>query len=486
MPHIQPPFEAANLRGARVWMVGACGTGMSGLALLLQASGAIVRGEDSEGGAVKETLESHGVTVAVGSPHGLPENIDVVVATAAAPATHATLAAARARGVAVRTYAQTLGLLHATRTGVSIAGTHGKSTTTCLLTWCLMRAGLDPGFIAGATCAALGGNARVGSANIVTGSLAGRPGLLVTESCEFDRSFHALNPLTAIVNNVEAEHLDCYENLQAVVESFAIFARRLPSARDGGYLLIAHEGAHREVITKGITAHIETFGLHTKATHRMERAADGLVRVLCGTTETLRFRLRMCGEHNALNATAAGVMALHVGASREAIEAALSDFSGLDRRQQLLGFARLAFGDVRVFDDYAHHPTEIRATLKALRDATAARRLLCVFQPHQHSRTRALLQDFAHAFSDADLVLLPPIHFVRDHESERALVSSAMLAERIAATGISVEAFANFQQVNERLLECVQAGDVVVTMGAGPVWKIARTMIDGGIATQGV
>jgi UDP-N-acetylmuramate--alanine ligase len=218
----------------------------------------------------------------------------------------------------------------------------------------------------------------------------------------------------------------------------------------------------------------------------MERAADGLVRVLRDGEEMLRWRPRMMGEHNALNATAAGVMALRLGASREAVEDALSDFTGLDRRQQMVGLARMPFGDVRVFDDYGHHPTDIRVTLKALREETRARRLLCVFQPHQHSRTRELLNDFAGAFADADLVLLPDIHSVRDTDADRASVNSATLAQRIAATGSNVEAVGTLDAALTRLQACLQPGDVVVTMGAGPVWKVAHNLVSGGAPTHGV
>ena len=470
---------AAALRGARVWMVGAGGTGMCGLARLLQAAGAQVRGEDREGGEAIDALRHDGIEVTTGATAALPANTTLVVATAAAAADHPTLRAARARNIPVRTYAQMLGALHGVRTGVSVAGTHGKSTTTCLLTWVLLRAGMDPGFIAGATCAGLGGNARPGAASVPTGPFAGRPGFLVTESCEFDRSFHNLQPATAIVNNVEAEHLDCYGSLEAVVESFRVFARSLPSARDGGYLLIAHDGAHREAVTRGVDAAVETFGTNPAATHAIERAADGTVTVRTRGEVTLTWRPRLMGAHNAANAAAAGVMALRLGASREAVEAALAEFAGLDRRQQFVGLARMPFGDVRVFDDYGHHPTEIRVTLRALREATGARRLVCIFQPHQHSRTRLLLAEFAAAFDDADAVLLPEIHFVRDPEEERTKVNSAMLAARI---GEKAEAVGTFDEAWARTRALLKAGDVVVTMGAGSVWKVARALVNGGAA----
>ena len=474
-----------SLQGARVWMVGLGGTGMSGLARLLRAAGATVRGEDREGGEWVSRLQSDGIEARLGEPAGLPEGVDLVVATAAAPITHPTLRAAAARGIPMRTYAQMLGVLHGVRTGVSVAGTHGKSTTTCLLTWLLLRAGFDPGFIAGATCAALGGNARTGVAEIPAGPYAGRPGFLVTESCEFDRSFHNLRPTAAILNNVEAEHLDCYGSLEAVVESFKHFAALLPAASDGGYLLIAHQGAHRDTVCQGVRACVETFGTAPDATHAVERQADGVIRVSTAGRETLSWRPRLMGMHNALNGAAAGVMALRLGASREAVESALADFTGLDRRQQFMGLSRMPFGDVRVYDDYGHHPTEIRVTLRALREATGARRLICVFQPHQHSRTRALLTEFGQAFGDAELVLLPDIHFVRDAEEERAKVSSETLASRIRAEGRVAEAVGTLEAAAARARECLQPGDVVVTMGAGSVWKVARGLVHGGVHRRG-
>lgn len=460
-------------------MVGAAGTGMSGLARLLAAAGAVVRGEDGEGGDALERLVRDGFAMQAGTAMDLPEDTDLVVATAAIPSSHPTLARARDRGVPIRTYAQTLGQLHHERTGVSVAGTHGKSTTTCLLTWCLMRAGLDPGFIAGATCGVLGGNARPGCARTPAGSFAGRGGLLVTESCEFDRSFHQLRPATAIINNVEAEHLDCYAGLDEVIESFAHFARSLPQANDGGFLLIAHEGAHRDRVTAGVTATVETFGAHPDATHQVERGPDGSLRVLSRGRETLRWRPAMIGSHNALNGAGAGVMALRLGADRGAVEAALSDFPGLDRRQQSVGRMPSAAGDVRVFDDYGHHPTEIRVTLRAFRETFPGQRIICVFQPHQHSRTRHLLEDFGRAFGDADRVILPPIHFVRDPESERALVNSEMVADRIRTAGGDAVSVSDLAAATAAVRACVRAGDIVVTMGAGAVWKVARALASG-------
>jgi UDP-N-acetylmuramate--alanine ligase len=470
-----------SLRGCRIWMVGIGGTGMSGLARLLRSSGAHVRGEDDTRSDATDRLAGEGIEVTrVGGR--LPFDVDAVVATAAIPAEHPTLIAARARGIGVVLYADALGRVMDDRSGVAVAGTHGKSTTTCLLTWCLVRAGLDPWFLAGATCGDLDGNARAGAETTPKGTWSGQPGLMVAESCEFDRSFLRMRPRAAIIGNVEADHLDCYGTLDAVVEAFHTFARRLPAERDGGYLLIGHEGAHRERVTSGVQAMVETFGVHPKSTHRLELASDGRVRVLRGAHETLRWKPSLLGEHNARNAVAAGIMALHLGAERESVEAALSDFAGLDRRQTLMGVLPGVEPAVRVFDDYGHHPTEVQVTLGAIRQATGARRLLCVFEPHQHSRTRLLLEEFGRAFGDADMVILPPIHFVRDDENERHRVSSATLAERIRHHGSAAHAVADLEAAARMVRHEARGGDVIVTMGAGNVWKVARLLVSSEVA----
>jgi UDP-N-acetylmuramate--alanine ligase len=465
-----------SLRGCRIWMVGIGGTGMSGLARLMRSSGAHVRGEDDTRSAATDRLSAEGIDVTRGGGR-LPADVDAVVATAAIPAGHPTLVAARARGLAVVLYAEALGRVMDDRSGVAVAGTHGKSTTTCLLTWCLVRAGLDPSFLAGATCGGLGGNARAGAGITPRGPWSGQPGLMVAESCEFDRSFLKMRPRAAIIGNVEADHLDCYGTLDAIVEAFHTFARSLPAAEEGGYLLIGHEGAHRERVAAGVRATVETFGMHPKSTHRLELASDGRLRVLNGGRETLRWRPSLLGEHNARNAAAAGTMALHLGADREAVEVALSDFAGLDRRQTFMGLLPGVEPAVRVYDDYGHHPTEVQVTLAAIRQATGARRLLCVFEPHQHSRTRMLLEEFGRAFADADMVILPPIHFVRDDEKERHRVSSATLAERIRHHGSAAHAVADLEAAARMVRHEARGGDVIVTMGAGNVWKVARSLV---------
>lgn len=466
---------------------------MSGLAAMLAADGFRTSGEDSSFGPTaavcpeRDRLSRHGVAItADGTDLFAADPPSTVVASAAVPAGHPTLAAARAAGVPVLAYAEALGDLQRDRTAVCIAGTHGKSTTTSLLGHLLVESGLDPSVIVGARCRAFGaaggepelGNARVGADRVPAGPLAGRPGLLVAESCEYRRSFHHHHPTLALVNNIEEDHLDAYRDLEEIVEAFAVFAERIPAE---GLLLIQHEGAHRDRVTRDTQAAVETFGTHRDADWRLELADDGLAELRGpGLAVPLRFRSPMPGRHSALNAAAAAVLATRLGVPAERLLAGLASFPGVERRMERLGRRRVRDGVVEVVDDYGHHPTECRATLDALRRHHRPRRVLCVFQPHQHSRTRFLLDRFAESFDDADLVLMPDIHFVRDSEDERRKVSSADLVARLQARGVASRHLASVPEILACLDATVAPGDLVVTMGAGPVDRIAKAWLAAG------
>ncbi len=490
-------------RGARLHFVGVAGSGMSGLAAMLASDGRRSSGEDasfsSDPGPTQDRARLERIGVAI-HPSGASPTLlaadppTAVVASAAVAPDHPTLVAARAAGVPILGYAEALGELQRLRTSVCIAGTHGKSTTTSLLGHLLVEAGLDPSVIVGARCRSFGaadpdrglGNARVGAERIPHGPLAGRPGLLVAESCEYRRSFLHHHPTFALINNIEEDHLDAYAGLDEIVEAFAEFARRLPPH---GRLLMHHDDAHRERVTatspglKAVRCEVETFGEHPDADWRLTLGAEGVSR-LDGPagTPSLEWRTPMPGRHSALNASAAAILAIRLGVPGDRIARGLERFPGVERRMEFLGRRRVRDGHVEVVDDYGHHPTECRATLGALRRRHRPRRLLCIFQPHQHSRTRFLLDRFAESFDEADLVLVPDIHFVRDSEEERRRVSSGDLVARLRARGIA----ATHLPTTPEILACLEAtaapGDLVVTMGAGPVDRIARAWLAAGPA----
>ncbi|HBS28599.1 MAG TPA: UDP-N-acetylmuramate--L-alanine ligase [Phycisphaerales bacterium] len=487
-----------QIAGKRVYLVGIGGCGMSGLARMLRARGALVSGSDKESSDTTEALAREGVVVSLDQQTGrIPAGTQLVIASAAVPPAHPELLAAQHAGVEVLTYAQALGLCMIGRTGVAVAGTHGKSTISAMLGHTLIQCGLDPSVIVGATCAHLadsGGEPsgfRLGSERIPHGPRAGEPGVLVAEACEFNRSFHNLHPTLGAITSVEADHLDIYGSLDAVVASFREFARLVPPRDEGGYLLIAHDGAHRREVTAGLDCAVQTIGFDPSADWQVTYdASSRRVGLNQGARHLGNWVNRIPGAHIAIDSGFAAVLALRLGASMERIAAALASFNGVDRRMQFLGEKSIGDGaPVRVYDDYGHHPTEIDCTLRALRESERPEhrggRLICVFQPHQHSRTRFLLEEFAQSFSHADVVIVPQIYFVRDSEVEKTRVSSADLVDRLRSRGVQAMHLHPFEAIVEQLGVICRPGDLLVVMGAGPVWRVARGFLDGASSGRG-
>ena len=510
------PAEPLALAGRRLHFVGVGGCGMSGLARMAAGRGAACSGSDRADSDTVALLRGAGIAVSLDqTAAALPAGLDAVVVSAAIPADHPERVEARRRGVEVVKYARMLGRLMIGRTGVAVAGTHGKSTTTSILCHVLIRAGLDPSFIVGANCAQIGGGFRVGG------------DVLVAEACEYDRSFHHLHPKHGVILNVEADHLDLYSGIEEIVESFATFAARLPKASGsggslggcaggssggssgGGTLLIQHESPHRLAIAAGLDCGVETIGFAPQA--------DWVVGVERGkgkgesgnmTTRLSRegrvvaeWDSPMPGDHFAYNAAVAAVTAHRLGASWDTIAQAVGAFQGLDRRMQWIGAkgprgqgvetngdetnhsAPRPLGpsapSIPVIDDYGHHPTEVDATLRALRRHHRPARLICVFQPHQHSRTRHLMEQFAVSFTAADVVIVPEIYFVRDSEEERRAVTAGDLVDRLRRQKVNAMHLHPFEAIVDQLHLMAKPGDLIVTMGAGDVWKIGRAFLEG-------
>ena len=317
------------------------------------------------------------------------------------------------------------------------------------------------------------------------GRMRGRAGILLAEACEFNRSFHHHRPTIGLINNIEEDHLDIYGSLDEIIAAFAGFAKLIPAAGDGGRLLISHDSAHRMKVTPGLKCKVETFGFHPEADYQVVYDAavspGGRVGVLQDGVWLGQWTNHMPGAHNALNSAGAGILAQYLGADWDQITTALASFRGVDRRMQKLGKRRVdsgGGGEVTVYDDYGHHPTEIENTLRALRTAECPKRLICVFQPHQHSRTRFLLEQFAQSFSSADVVIVPHIYFVRDSELEKTKVSAADLVDRLRARGVQAMHLYPFEAIVEQLDAICRPGDLLVIMGAGPVWKVAKGFLE--------
>lgn len=457
-----------DLAGKRLHFVGIGGCGMSGLARMAAKQGATCTGTDLSESDTVRTLREAGIGVALDqSGAALPEQLDLLVISAAIAPTHPEVVEATRRGAGVMKYAQLLGRLMVGRVGVAIAGTHGKSTTTSILSHILIQTGLDPSFIVGAHCEQIGGGFRVSGK-------AGPDEVLIAEACEYDRSFHNFYPTHATVLNVEADHLDIYESIDEIVEAFSIFAKRVP---EHGSLLIHHESPHRLAITAGIDANVETVGFMPQADWRVG-VRMGNVRLHHKDKPVCEWVNPMPGDHFAYNAAVAAITARRLGAPWDGIGKAIASFNGLDRRMQTIGQRAIPGGSVTVIDDYGHHPTEIDTTLRALAQHHDPNRLICVFQPHQHSRTRHLMEQFATSFGEADIVIVPEIYFVRDSEQERHAVTSGHLVERLRKSGVTAMHLHPFEAIVEQLELITRPGDLVVTMGAGDVWKIGKAYLD--------
>ncbi len=453
-----------SFAGRRVHLIGIGGSGMRALAAMLCHCGAKVSGSDMIDSAALDRLREIGAEVTVGqSAENLPEGCDLAVYSAAVGEKNPERVAARHRGVELVKYSQMLGRLMAQRVGIAVAGTHGKSTTTAMVSYVLDRAGTDPSFVVGATVEQLGGPSGVG-----------RGRYFVAEACEFDRSFLNLRPLYATILNIEEDHLDCYEDLDGIIEAFRAFSSGVDAA---GVLVVNGEDRNVAEAVRATNCQVDTFGLSEGCTWRGANLTTDRGRVsmdvVCSGASLGRLTVPLPGLHNAYNALAAVGLLHHAGLGFEQVARHLQRFTGTRRRMTHKG----SVDGVTVIDDYAHHPTEVQATLRAIRDAYQPRRLVCVFQPHQHSRTRFLLKDFARSFAQADAVFVPDIFFVRDSDREKDYISAEDLVSQVRLHGGSAEYLKTFDRIVDRLQGELRAGDLLVTMGAGNVWEIADEMV---------
>jgi UDP-N-acetylmuramate--alanine ligase len=337
-----------------------------------------------------------------------------------------------------------------------------------MISYALLECGADPSFVIGGTVGQLGGSSRSGAGQA-----------FVVEACEFDRSFHSLWPQVAVITNIEEDHLDCYPGgLAEIEQSFRIFAQRVPI--DGRIIANGQDDSVKRALA-GLNVPVAWVGFDDFASLEWAVSAIGMTNgcyrgeVRRHGKEIARLNLAVPGRHNLFNATAALAACDACGVEIERAAEAIGRFLGADRRMTEMGQTNGAL----VVDDYGHHPTEIRTTLRALREKYHPRRLICVFQPHQHSRTRFLLDDFAASFCDADLTVVPEIYSVRDSDADRMSVSTRDLVERIEKHGQRALFVPELSQIVADLRREVGLGDLIVTMGAGNVCDVGRELVGG-------
>ncbi|MGA2071047.1 MAG: UDP-N-acetylmuramate--L-alanine ligase [Sedimentisphaerales bacterium] len=454
-----------GLAGKRFHFIGIGGIGMSGLAMLLLKHKAIVTGSDQNPGETIDHLCEFGADIKIGhKEHNLAPDADAVVISAAIREENPELRMARREGIRVYKYAEMLGKVFQFYQGIAISGTHGKSTTSGWLAYILKLAGLEPNFVVGAVVTQLAGSSGVGSGQH-----------FVAEACEFDRSFLNLKPQIAVILNIEADHLDYYKDEAEIVEAFRDFAL---GTKNSGVIIANGEDKNVAKITSdpGLLDNkrkIETFGFGKENNFYADNIVekDGLYSFDVYRNKELlgKTHISVPGRHNVANALAVIAAATNAGIATKDILRLLPGFTGVDRRLML----KAKINGITILDDYAHHPTEIRASLKAIKEHYQPKRLWCVFQPHQYSRTRFLLADFAESFKLADITIVPEIYFVRDSQQSRKEVNAQVLVDKIRAKGSEALFIDGFDSICDYLTKQVSAGDVVVTMGAGDVWKVS-------------
>lgn len=447
-----------------IHFIGIGGISMSGLAEILLKEGFTVSGSDNKESALTDHLSSLGATVFYGQKaSNIIDGIDVAVYTAAIHEDNEEFAAAKQKELPMLTRAELLGQLMTNYDmPIAVSGTHGKTTTTSMLSHILLTGNLDPTISVGGILKAIGGNIRVGSS-----------GLFVTEACEYTNSFLHFFPKISVILNIDEDHLDFFKDIDDIRSSFRRFAELLPK---DGTLVINGEIDKLDMITEGLACRVVTYGLG----HSMNYNASNITHDDRGDASfdlvkdgvfMERIQLSVNGDHNVSNALAAIAVADILGVPVADISRGLREFSGTNRRFEHKGEKN----GVTIIDDYAHHPTEIRATLMAAANYPH-KELWCVFQPHTYTRTKALFPEFVDALALADHIVLADIYAAR--ETDSLGVSSEDIAAALKEKGCDAHYFSSFREIEDFCLDKCHKGDLLITMGAGDVVNIGESLLN--------
>jgi UDP-N-acetylmuramate--alanine ligase len=450
-----------------IHFVGIGGSGMGGIAEVLLNLGYLVQGSDLRANAVTARLAGLGARVLIGHDAGNVDGADVVVTSSAITGDNPEVSAALARRIPVVPRAEMLGELMRFRYAIAVAGTHGKTTTTSLVASILAEGGEDPTFVIGGRLKSAGTNARLG---------AGR--YLVAEADESDASFMHLQPMVAIVTNIDNDHLATYANdFGRLRQTFVEFLHNLPFY---GLAVLCGDDVHVRSILAEVGRPTVTYGLGAgndlRAVDLQRRGLQTSFNVLRpGGRTPLAITVNLPGTHNVLNSLAAIGVASELGIDDGAIQRALARFQGVDRRMQLVGSIALPGGDAVIVDDYGHHPTEIAATLEAVRQGYPQRRIVLAFQPHRYTRTRDLLDDFGVVLSGADVLLVTEVYAAG--EAPIAGADGRAICRAVRVRGQIEPVFVEkVEQLADSLRDLLRAGDVVLAMGAGNISVVAHDL----------
>ncbi|GAW92143.1 UDP-N-acetylmuramate--L-alanine ligase [Calderihabitans maritimus] len=444
-----------------IHFVGIGGAGMSGIAKILLELGYQVSGSDLRASDITQRLEKLGARVYIGHrPDNVADNVTRVVVSSAIPVDNPEIQKAKDCGIPVMQRAEMLGWLMQRQKGIAVAGAHGKTTTTSMISLVLERNGLDPTLVVGGEVYDIGCNAKLG-----------RGEYLVAEADESDGSFLKLKPEVAVVTNVENDHLDYYGSFERILEAFTRFVKLVPSH---GFALLCTDDRNLNKLASSAGVPCLTYGLKGnpdfQAANVIKNGFETTADILYQGKKIGKVELQIPGVHNIINALAAVAVGMKLGIPFSGIAEALKTFRGVQRRFQLTG----EVNGVRVVDDYAHHPTELKATLQAARQ-TGPRRVIAVFQPHRYTRTKFLHKEFGAAFSKADLVIVNQIYSAG--EKPIPGVSAELIVEAIREAGQNVLYFEHQEDIVDFLAEHHYPGDLILTLGAGNIWKTGVELV---------
>ena len=448
----------------KVHMVGIGGISMSGLAEILMHKGVKISGSDLVETEITKRLKSMGATIYYSHSANNIDNQDLVVYTAAVSTDNPEIVEAKNSNIPTIERSELLGaIMDQFQNSIAVSGTHGKTTTTSMISSVVLEAGLDPTIHVGGLLDLIGGNTRIGNSDF-----------FIAEACEYKNSFLQFRPSLAIVLNIDADHLDFFKDVDNIRKSFESF---LSNVRNPGIIVLNIDDPQTKTLSKVLTRPVITYGINSSdADWSCENITfkQGYANATIVHKKSLwaNITLAVPGLHNVSNVLAAIAACHSLGISKSAIITGLEKFKGTHRRLEDKG---IVYG-VRVMDDYAHHPTEIQASLSAAR-ALATNRLFCVFQPHTYTRTFELLDDFSRSFAQADTVVVADIYAAR--EKDTGIISSRILNDRINLNTSNSVYIAKFEDIVEFLHDNAVSGDLVITMGAGNVYRIGEMFLAG-------
>jgi UDP-N-acetylmuramate--alanine ligase len=452
----------------RIHFVGIGGVGMCGIAEVLLNQGYEISGSDIRPSATTERLQALGAEIFIGHAESNVSRANVVVTSTAVKADNPEVAAARELRIPIVRRAEMLAELMRYRHGIAVAGTHGKTTTTSLMASIMAEAGLDPTFVIGGRLNSAGTNAQLGGSRY-----------LVAEADESDASFLHLQPMVAIVTNIDADHMDTYGgDFGKLKQTFVNFLHNLPFY---GLAVLCTEDPVVSEILPQVSRPVLTYGFHEDADYRaVDIRQQGMKTCFTvmrpGNQAPFEVCVNMPGRHNVLNALACIVVALDEGIDEAAIVRALERFEGVGRRFQVLGELPVAGGNVTLVDDYGHHPTEVQAVIRAVREGWPERRLVMIHQPHRYTRTRDLYEDFVKVLSDVDLLLLMEVYPAGEEPIPGA--DSRSLCRSIRQRGVEPVYVDGPEGVADILRNLLQPGDLLLTQGAGNITSLAHQLIN--------